>query len=131
MARQLICGSQIDITLFPIDKKYMNECINTIHERFTQEKNDPILGYIKDTMFYTVEPIQGSNEQYIVSHYSLNFVKSYKDTCWIVLKAHPGKVYSVMTAITGWTTMNIEEYDVWTDERSNSLVAVITGTDCD
>jgi len=131
MARQVVKGSQIDITMFPIFKGYMDEFVNKIHNRALEEKNDPILGYIKNGMFYTVEPIEGSNEQYILNHYSLNFVKSYKDTCWIVLKTDPGNIYNVMHAVCGWHVINIKEYDIWTDERSNSLVAVVTQTDCD
>jgi hypothetical protein len=99
MARQVVKGSQIDITMFPIFKGYMDEFVNKIHNRFLEEKNDSILGYIKNGMFYTVEPIEGSNEQYILNHYSLNFVKSYKDTSWIVLKTDPGNVYNVLHGI--------------------------------
>ena len=131
MAKRVVKGSQIDITMFPIFKEYMDECISKIHERFLEEKNDPILGYIKNAIFYTVEPIEGSNEHYILNHYSLNFVKSYKDKCWIVLKASPGNLYNVMNAITALHTIHATEYDIWTDERSNSLVAVVTETDCD
>lgn len=131
MATQVVKGCQIDITMFPIFKEYMDEFINKIHNRVLEGKNDPILGYIKNGMFYTVEPIEGSNEQYILNHYSLNFVKSYTDKCWLVLKVSPGNVYGVMHNISGCHTIHVTEYDIWTDERANSLVAVVTERDCD
>jgi len=123
-------GSQIDITLCPINFQHMDNVISMMNIRFEKEENDPILGYIVNNLFYTLNFMDdvsvGSTD-----HYSLNFAKKYKDTCWVILNKHPNKLYNPMAYLTSCNIFNVEEYDIWTDERSNSLIAVVTELDCD
>jgi len=123
-------GSQIDISLCPIDSKYMNEIINIMKVRFEKEENDPILGYIVNNLFYTLDYMNNGSVG-LSDHYSLNFAKKYKDTCWVILNKHPNQLYNPMSYLMNGNTFNVDEYDIWTDERNNSLIAVVTKMDCD
>jgi len=108
----------------------MNEIINIMKVRFEKEENDPILGYIVNNLFYTLDYMNNGSVG-LSDHYSLNFAKKYKDTCWVILNKHPNQLYNPMSYLMKGNTFNVEEYDIWTDERSNSLVAVVTKMDCD
>lgn len=127
--KKIVLGSAIDITICPMLKEYMDEAIQKMNERYNFEKEDNILGYIMNGLFYTLDA--DNKNVGSANHYSLNFVKEYKDTCWIVLNKHPNKIYSPMANISGCYTFDVEEFDIWADERSSSLIAVITGLDCD
>ena len=127
--KRLIRGSQIDITLIPIHSdELMDSVVQKMNERFDEEKNDPILGYIRDDTFYTLNL---EHTEVASDHYSLKCLHKYEDKHWLVLNMHPGNVYNPVSYLTGWTTAKVEEYDIWTDERSNSYIAVVTGIDCD
>lgn len=126
---KIVKGSNIDITLCPWPKDQMGETIERMNERFNKEEDDRILGYIIDDLFFTLDA--DNNNIGVKNHYSLNFVKDYTDKCWVVLNKHPNQIYSPMANITGCYTFNVEEFDIWSDERSSSLIAVITGLDCD
>ena len=122
----VIRGSQIDITLCPLNLRESSTYINNINKRYEEEKNDPILGYIINDAFYKL----GSSVAQ--DHYSLQFARNYKDKFfWVVLNKHPFKIYDPMVYISECDIFNTEEFDIWSDERSNSLIAVITAVDCD
>ena len=107
----------------------MEDVLKKMRNRYDKEENDPIIGYIKNDMFYSLTLEE--NPTGTKDHYSLNFVKKYDDTCWIVLNKHPSQLYNPMSYLTSCNTFNVDEYDIWTDERSNSLIAVVTALDCD
>ena len=127
--KRLIRGCQIDITLFPIQsEELMDLVVQRMNRRFDEEKNDPILGYIRNGKFYTLNLEHTEVES---DHYSLKCLYKYEDKFWLVLNKHPGCIYNPVSYLTGWSTAAVEEYDIWTDERSNSYIAVVTGIDCD
>ena len=98
-------GSQIDISIYPIKEEYMNDILKEMRNRFNQEENDPIIGYIKNDMFYSLSLEE--NPIGTKDHYSLNFVKKYDDTCWIVLNKHPSQLYNPMSYLTLCNTFNV------------------------
>ena len=125
--KRLIRGCQIDITLFPIQsEELMDLVVQRMNRRFDEEKNDPILGYIRNGEFFRL-----NLEHTVSDHYSLKCLHKYEDKSWLVLNMHPGNVYNPVSYLTGWSTAAVEEYDIWTDERANSYIAVVTGMDCD
>ena len=107
----LVRGAQIDITLCPLEICESSTYIDNINKRYEEEKNDPILGYIINDTFYKIGTRVAQN------HYTLEFAKNYKEKFWVVLNKHPNQIYNPMSYIT--------------DERSKSLVAVITKMDLD
>ena len=121
----VIRGSQIDITLCPLNVEESSTYINNINKRHEEAKEDPILGYIINDVFYKL----GSS--IAQDHYSLQFARNYKDKFWVVLNKHPCKISHPMAYISECDIFNTEEFDIWSDERSNSLIAVITAVDCD
>jgi len=121
----VIRGSQIDITLCPLNVEESSIYINNIIKRNEEAQEDPILGYIINDAFYKL----GSSVAQ--DHYSLQFARNYKDKFWVVLNKHPSKIYNPMAYITSHQIFNTDEFDIWSDERSNSLIAVITALDCD
>ena len=127
--KRLICGSQIDITLIPIhSEELMDFVIKRVNKRFDEEKNDPILGYIKNGEFYRLNL---EHNEIQTDHYSLKCLHKYEYKFWLVLNKHPGSIYDPVSYVTSWNTFNVNEYDIWTDERSNSYIAVVTEMDCD
>ena len=127
--KRLIRGCQIDITLFPIQsEELMDLVVQRMNQRFDEEKNDPILGYIRNGEFFTLNL---EHTEVASDHYSLKCLHKYEGNFWLVLTMHPGNVYNPVSYLTGWSTAAVEEYDIWADERANSYIAVVTGMDCD
>ena len=120
-------GSAIDISIVAIDNRhiYLNEVLANLNSLI--EKEDAavscVLGHIDQGTFFPVEKdglSVGSNE-----HFSLKFVAEYEAATWLVFNKHPNTVGHLVERLTGAHVFDIDSFDIWTDERPNSLIAVV------
>jgi hypothetical protein len=114
-------SSAIDITVCPVETEEMDEYLRIIFSLFESDKADNIVGYIRNGFFYELGETTGTT-----SHYTLEFVKWYQKSSWIVMLEHPSRITNTMSLITNRYSYIAEAYDLWADERKNSLIAVVT-----
>ena len=100
-----------------------------------------ICGYIvyeDEYKFYSVDNYANP----ILNHWTSDIVKNYdNETCWLLIKQHPCKLYNIITQIyKGNYVCNVHNFDVWTPQvarglqptcSTNTLVAVITDIEID
>jgi hypothetical protein len=97
-------------------------------------KNHEIVGYsLYHDEIYKFYSIEDGYTNPILYHWTSFIVKNYdNETCWLLVKEHPCKLYGVMTNIyKGAYTCIVENFDIWKTEEKNGLVAVVTHIDID
>lgn len=120
-------GSAIDISIVSIDHCHidLNEVLANLRTRIEKEDDavSCVLGHIDQGTFFPVEKdglSMGSND-----HFSLKFVAEYEAVTWLVFNKHPNTVGHLVESLTGAHVFDIDTFDIWTDERPNSLIAVV------
>jgi hypothetical protein len=130
MTEKVIKGSTIIYSLVSMkenDISLLNECDSRHHE---------IAGYILyDTKeevykFYSVED---NYVNPIVNHWTSPIVKNYdNEVCWILIKQHPCKLYSIITDMyKNNLVCNVYNFDIWKSDIKNCLVGVVTDIEID
>jgi len=115
---RIVKGSTVSYTCIHIDDES--------YQRAILDLDMDVYGFVVEGKF---QPADDLTLMCSVS-WCLPIVEPYKRDCWIILKKHPGDVYSPMSDIVQQDIYVVQEYDIWTSTEVG-LVAVVTETDED
>lgn len=109
----LVVNSQdIRYTLMPIGADELEAAIADIYPT--------ICGFVVDGVYRPAEDF----EIKCAKNWSIPIVKSYAMPYWVIIKSHPADIHLTMASIS-----MVTDYDVWSTEELDSLVAIVKGVD--
>jgi len=114
----LVVNSQdIGYTLVPIGADEFEAAIADI---------DPtICGFVVDGVYCPAEDF----EIKCAKDWSIPIVESYAKPYWVVIKCHPSDIHQTMAIISNRSTYMVRDYDVWSTEELDCLVAIVKVVD--
>jgi len=118
---KLIYSTCIDITICPIDANTIDKVISSLMNKSPEIMN--VLGIIISNQFFYSADLEIL--KHTDNHYSLKFIND-KFDYWIVFIKHPYELNKILIALTNYNSYQINNFDLLTDERKSSNIAVVT-----
>jgi len=116
--------ANIDLSICPLDNNTIDRIITAVVNKHSFLKD--VLGIIISRQFFYVKDLL--NIKHTENHYTLKFIDD-TFSYWLVFIKHPINIAPLMRDLTEYKSFVINDFDILTDERKSSRVAVITSFD--